>query len=527
MKSIITSISSFEELIKADAIYVDKTDIIYSLLTKTPGMFFCSRPRRFGKTFLLSTLEAIFQGKKELFKGLKIYDSGYDWKKYPVIHIDLGRIQAKNADQLEESLKKEIARISKAYAVEYNEKSIYYDAWSELIQKISEKGDLVILIDEYDKLLSSNIYNPNVEEMRDVLRGFFEVIKAASDHIHFAFITGVTKFSKVSIFSSMNNLNDISLNDDYSLLFGYTENELEHYFGDYIEKGMKSLRLSRKGYLAKVKRKYDGNRFTPRQKATVYNPVSIGSFFFNGGIDFDNYWINTGTTKLLMDVAKHIDFDISKDITTPISKSDITVFDILEMASNTVSPYKYKSLLFQSGYLTIKGISNNNPNAYILDFPNEEVAESYSVNLLAAYSGDNSAGLFRASGISSSFSNGETESAIEEIKKIYASIPYDLLKKADEAHYSTAFFCMMKALGANIGSELETSKGRIDAVLENKKHVYIFEFKYNKTADIALSQIHETKYYEPYIAGKKKVHLIGMNFSSKEKNINEWKEEIL
>ena len=203
MKNIITSISSFEKLIKADAIYVDKTDIIYSLLTKTPGMFFCSRPRRFGKTLLLSTLEAIFKGKKELFKGLKIYEADYDWKEYPVIHIDLGRIQAKNADQLEESLKKEIARISKAYAVEYNEKSIYYDAWSELIQKISEKGDLVILIDEYDKLLSSNIYNPNVEEMRDVLRGFFEVIKAASDHIHFAFITGVTKFSKVSIFSSM------------------------------------------------------------------------------------------------------------------------------------------------------------------------------------------------------------------------------------------------------------------------------------------------------------------------------------
>ena len=360
-----------------------------------------------------------------------------------------------------------------------------------------------------------------------VLRGFFEVIKAQYKLIRFAFITGVTKFSKVSIFSSMNNLIDLSFIREYATLFGYTEEEVKHYFSEYIEQGIKRTGLSYDEYMAKLEKKYNGNRFSPDSEVTVYNPVSIGLFFFYGGEKFDNYWVETGGMKLLMDVAKHIDFDISKDITTPISKSDITVFDILEMASNTVSPYKYKSLLFQSGYLTIKGISKNNPNAYILDFPNEEVAESYSVNLLAAYSGDNSAGIFQASGISSAFSNGETESAIEEIKKIYASIPYDLLKKADEAHYSTAFFCMMKALGANIGSELETSKGRIDAVLENKTHIYIFEFKYNKTADEALSQIHETKYYEPYLRGKKKVHLVGMNFSSKEKNINEWKEEIL
>ena len=382
MKNIITSISSFEKLIKADAIYVDKTDIIYSLLTKTPGMFFCSRPRRFGKTLLLSTLEAIFKGKKELFKGLKIYDTDYDWKEYPVIHIDLGRIQAKNAAQLEESLKTEIETISNDYSVEYNEKLTYYDSWNKLIRKIAERGDLVILIDEYDKLLSSNIYNPNVEEMRDVLRGFFEVIKSASDHIHLAFITGVTKFSKVSIFSSMNNLNDISLDEPYATLFGYTEEEVKHYFSEYIEEGIKRTGLSYDEYMAKLRKNYGEYRFSPDSEVVVYNPVSIGLFFSDGGEHFDNYWIETGGMKVLMDVTKHVDFDISKDITTPISKSDITVFDILEMASNTVSPYKYKSLLFQSGYLTIKGISKNNPNAYILDFPNEEVAEAYTERLL-------------------------------------------------------------------------------------------------------------------------------------------------
>ena len=336
MKNIITSISSFEKLIKADAIYVDKTDIIYSLLTKTPGMFFCSRPRRFGKTLLLSTLEAIFQGKKELFKGLKIYETDYDWKEYPVIHIDLGRIQAKNAAQLEESLKKEIARISKAYSVEYNEKSIYYDAWSELILKISERGDLVILIDEYDKLLSSNIYNPNVEEMRDVLRGFFEVIKSASDHIHLAFITGVTKFSKVSIFSSMNNLNDISMDKEYASLFGYTDDELGSFFGEYIEKGIAATGMSQDEYISVLRKKYDGYRFSPYSEIAVYNPVSIGLFFSKGGENFNNYWIDTGGTKLLMDIAKEVRFDISKDLDTPVRRASIANFDILDMASKRI-----------------------------------------------------------------------------------------------------------------------------------------------------------------------------------------------
>ena len=525
MKNIITSISSFEELIKADAIYVDKTDIIYSLLTKTPGMFFCSRPRRFGKTLLLSTLEAIFQGKKELFKGLKIYDSGYDWKAYPIIHIDLGNVQGSNAEQLMIALKDEMRIISSQYGIKL-ESELPSSMLRELISKISEESKVVILIDEYDKILSSNIYNPNVEEMREVLRGFFEIIKAASAHIHFAFITGVTKFSKVSIFSSMNNLNDITLDEPYATLFGYTEEEVKHYFSEYIEEGIKKTGLSYDEYMAKLEKKYNGNRFSPDSDITVYNPVSVGLFFSKGGKNFNNYWIDTGGMKLLMDVAKHIDFDISKDITTPISKSDITVFDILEMSSNTVSPYQYKSLLFQSGYLTIKSI-NQSGDIFVLDFPNDEVAEAYSENILASYMGNKTGSLFKSSDLRKSFDNGNTEEAIDKLKAVYASIPYDLLKKADEAHYSTAFFCMMKALGANIGSEIETSKGRIDAVLENKTHIYIFEFKYNKTADEALSQIHETKYYEPYLRGKKKVHLIGMNFSSREKNINEWKEEIL
>ena len=526
MKSILIGNPSFENLITNDYIYVDKTDILYNLIKLKGTYFFCSRPRRFGKTLTISTLEAIFQGKKELFKGLKIYETDYDWKEYPVIHIDLGRIQAKNAAQLEESLKKEIARISKAYSVEYNEKSIYYDAWSELILKISERGDLVILIDEYDKLLSSNIYNPNVEEMRDVLRGFFEVIKSASDHIHLAFITGVTKFSKVSIFSSMNNLNDISMDKEYASLFGYTDDELGSFFGEYIEKGIAATGMSQDEYISVLRKKYDGYRFSPYSEIAVYNPVSIGLFFSKGGENFNNYWIDTGGTKLLMDIAKEVRFDISKDLDTPVRRASIANFDILEMASKRISKIKYMTLLQQSGYLTIKEILDKNGNLLRLDFPNDEVEEAYSVILLDVYTDGSGSEYFEPSELYAAFDDGDAEKAIRILKAIYSSVPYDL-EKHREADFSAMFHCMLKAIGARIQSEAETSKGRADAVVETSNNIYIIEFKLDKNADEALSQIHETKYYEPYIAGKKKVHLVGINFSSSEKNINEWKEEIL
>ncbi len=528
MKNIITSISSFEELIKADAIYVDKTDIIYSLLTKTPGMFFCSRPRRFGKTLLLSTLEAIFKGKKELFKGLKIYDTDYDWKEYPVIHIDLGNIDADDATELKKKLLYLLDDIISQYSIKIDRTEYYETNLKRVIEKLAEDNKIVILIDEYDKILSSNIYNPNVEKMRTVLRRFFEIIKAASAHIHFAFITGVTKFSKVSIFSSMNNLRDISLTEEYSTLFGYTEDELNHYFAEYIANGISDSGMTREDYIAALRRKYDGYRFTPRQKDALYNPVSIGSFFADGGIALNNYWIDTGGMMLLMNVAKKVRFDISKDVARAIDIENITTFDILAMASNNISSAKYRSLLFQSGYLTIKGVDEDNKNLLLLDFPNEEVATAYSKNILSLYGGETAADTFSELKIDKCFADGRVGDAIDRLKSIYEAIPCDLSKHADELYYSSIFFSSMKALGALIGSEIETKNGRVDAILKADKHIYIFEFKHDQSADIALKQIHDKGYANQFASDSSKtVHLVGINFSSSEKKINEWKEEIL
>ena len=529
MKSIDVGISSFCKLIEDNNIYVDKTDIIYNLMTCGSTYFFCSRPRRFGKTLTVSTLEAIFKGKKDLFKGLKIYEKDYDWKEYPVIHIDFGQINATDAEMLKKSLKKAVKNLSIEYAVEFDKEAEYYDAWSDLIKKVAKNSKVVILIDEYDKILSSNIYNPEVEKMRDVLRGFFEVIKAQSANLQFVFITGVTKFAKVSIFSSMNNLNDISMDKEYATLFGYTEDELEYYFAEYIEKGLKATGLSYDKYMLKLAEKYDGYRFSPKSNTAVYNPVSIGLFFSKGADSFDNYWIDTGNMKLLMDVAKKVRFDMAKDVASRISRDSITVFDILEIAKSNVSLTSYRSLLFQSGYLTISGVVDRQGKILTLDFPNEEVSEAYSKSILELYVGRDAKEGFTTSDIQLYFEEGNTRDAIETVKAIYESIPYDLSKNADELYYSSIFFSSMKALGAQIGSEIETKNGRVDAILKTEKHIYVFEFKRDESADIALRQIHEKGYANQFDVDRKTktVHLVGINFSSKEKNISEYKEEIL
>ena len=286
MKNIATSISDFEKLIDLNSIYVDKTDYLFDLISKAPGMFFCSRPRRFGKTLTLYTLEAIFKGKKNLFKGLKIFEKNYDWKQHPVIHLDFGIINAIDAQSLEVQLNECVYSIANSYGIKIEYSKFCNINLRRLILGLGKNKDVVILVDEYDKPLTSNIFNPEIERIRGVLRGFFEVIKASTDYIYFAFITGVTKFAKMSVFSSMNNLTDITMDESFSYLFGYTQDEVELYFSDYINKGVKTTGLSLSKYLEKLKNKYDGYSFSPYQKETIYNPVSIGEFFLKGGKSF-------------------------------------------------------------------------------------------------------------------------------------------------------------------------------------------------------------------------------------------------
>ena len=528
MKTINTSYSSFETIINYNFLYVDKTQYIYKMIASGPQMIFCARPRRFGKSLTLSTLEAIFRGKRELFKGLYIDSTDYDWKEYPVIHVDFGLCGAKTAEECATWINGKLDDIASSYGVELPSSS-YYSKFDRLITALSQKSHVVVLIDEYDKMLSNNIYNPEVEAIRDVTRSFFEVIKAKNERLRFVFITGVTKYSKVSIFSSMNNLRDISMSDEYATMFGYTQKELEENFEEYIEQGIKATGNNRETYLNELKYMYDGYRFAPGAE-TVYNPVSVGSFFDEGGKDFNSYWIDTGGTKLLMDIAKKVRFNIAEDLDKPASKSKIASFDIIEMTTGNLTSLKYKALLLQSGYLTIKDTEKKGNDLY-LGFPNKEVQEALSLRFLEVYGGEEVGDNFNSDDLINQFSTGNTKGIIDNLFSVYAAIPYREGQKQIEADYQGMFYAMMIVIHAEVYLEVLTNKGRIDAVVKTPEHVYVIEFKKDESAKKALEQIKDKGCYEQYKAwsnnATRKVHLLGINFSTKERNITNWKEEIL
>lgn len=379
MKKIETENSSFEKLITGGSIYVDKTRYLYNLLRDGGTYYLFTRPHHFGKTLAVSTLKEIFRGRRELFKGLYIDSTDYDWKEYPVIHVDFGLCGAKTAEECETWINGKLDDIASGYGVRLDSSLSYYANLDTLIERLAEREKVVILIDEYDTILSSNIFNPEIEKIGNVLRGFFDVIKASCQNMKFVFITGVTKHSKVS-----NNLMDLTMDDEYSNMLGYTQSELESYFADYIELGIKKSGMEREEYLSQLKEAYDGYRFSPKGE-TLYNPVSIGSFFVNGV----NYWIDTGGMKLLMDLARKVHFNIADDLEKPITTAKIASYDIIEMAGGNVTRLKYKVLLLQLGYLTIKDTRYNGRELY-LDFPNNEVREAYA----EVYGSEESEGIF-------------------------------------------------------------------------------------------------------------------------------------
>ncbi|MDY5968074.1 MAG: AAA family ATPase, partial [Sphaerochaetaceae bacterium] len=520
-KIIKTSTSSFEAMRKQNTVYVDKTEYLYNLIQIEGGYFFLSRPRRFGKSLTLSTLKAIFEGRKELFDGLYIGQTNYEFKKHPVIHIDFGSCQRDNKEGTADWINYELSVIGRGYGIELDSK--YHDANLKnlIIQLYEQHGPVVILIDEYDKPLSDSIDNvQRAVEIRDVLRGFYEVIKSSASYLRFVFITGVTKYSKMSIFSSMNNLNDISIDSRYSTMLGYTQEELEHYFDEGIDEGSKALKLTRSEYLSKIKRTYDGYCFAPNSQ-TVYNPVSVGRFFDEGGEVFRPYWIDTGGQKLLYETAKKIDFDIEADIEKAFDLSDLSSYDIVELVGENVSKKSYNSLLYQSGYLTIK--SSFEEDIAEFDFPNEEVRKAFSKILLPLYIGEKNE--FKGAYALVYLREGKIDEFISTVKSVFAFIPSNIKSKYESA-YQIGFCCMMRSIGAQIRAEEPTNKGRIDAVIETRKYVYIIEFKVNSTADVAIKQIQDKGYAEKYKAVEyqdKTVVLLGINFDTDKNNVTDYK----
>ena len=514
MKRITSSVYTFENIIRDHFLYVDKTEYIWKLIVPPQEMYFLSRPRRFGKSLLVSTLKAIFEGRRELFDGLAISKKEYDWKPYPVIHLDMGNCSAKTPKALEGFIEDRLCDIAAEHGVTLRGQS-NATRFESLISALGKQEKVVILIDEYDKPILNNVTNPEADAILSVLKGFYSTVKTCEDLERFVFITGVTKFCHVSLFSDLNNLTDITMRSDYATMFGYTQSELEHYFSDRIKATAQAQKISEEELKRKLKAWYDGYCFEETSE-TVYNPVSIAKFFENDG-KFDNYWFATGTPSFLMELAKKTDFNFEDAVSKAVPGVTFDAFEIPNIDPVT--------LLLQTGYLTIKSSEIRfNKRWFWLDFPNEEVAESFSTYLLNSYVGrtQREVGSFSAD-LATAFLEGDLNQARKVLEAFFAGVPYTTHKKS-EATFQSIFYAIFRLLGFNIEAESCTNDGRIDAVVQTEDHIYLFEFKLDKD-DSALSQIKEKEYFKKYLLSSKKITLIGVNFDSKKGQLIDWQTE--
>ena len=510
-KELNTGTAIFKDIILNNGMYVDKTVDIYNLINTSKGQFFLSRPRRFGKSMTLSTLKSVFEGDKELFKGLYIYDKPFDWKTHPIIHLSMNRMGCKTAEILNDKLSRAVDRIAKSFKIELAEG----DASSkldELIYEISLTGDkVVVLIDEYDKPILDNVSDrERCEEIRDLLKSFYGQIKANEEYIRFAFLTGVSKFTQVSVFSDLNNLTDITMDKNFASICGFTQEECEHYFAEWITENAETLEISKEAYLAKLKEYYNGIRFSEKPIA-LYNPVSFTNAMKN--CDFKNYWFETGTPTFLLRLIKKNNYDFANVEFIKLAAEDFSSYEIDNL--------DIESLLYQTGYLTIKDYDIESQE-YTLSYPNKEVREAFVKRLAGFYTelpASQMSLIFRT--LYESLQKNSLDDFIESLKVYYANIDYDLKSKTEQC-YHLIFYLVFTNLSFRINTEVKTSKGRMDAVITTPQFIYIFEFKLDESADAAISQIKEREYYQKYLLDQKQLVLVGVNFDSATGQIESW-----
>jgi hypothetical protein len=506
MKPLTTSVYTFSNLIEGGFLYVDKTAGILDLLRPAGAQYFLARPRRFGKSLLVSTLKVIFQGRRELFDGLAIAKTDYPWKPYPVIHLDMGDRQAGTAAMLETSLRDcvdEQAHVLKTGLV----KGTAAARFRELVLKLAERdGKVVILVDEYDKPLLGQLGQPGVREIQSALKAFYGVIKATEAAQRFVLITGVSKFSKVSIFSDLNNLTDLTMNRSAATLLGYTQSELEANFPEHIAALAAALGKSREETLADLRAWYNGYRFH-HEAETVYNPVSVMKCFYER--DFKNYWFETGTPRFLVDLLKD----------QPVSLNDLNV---PETAFSAYEPDRLEPLplLVQTGYLTVKTAALiGDMRYYALGFPNREIEQSFSYWLAQGFAclpaQEMSSALQR---LVRTLQAGDVASMLATLKTFFAQVP-NTITLQHEKYYQTIFFTVFTLIGAMTEAEVSTNIGRIDAVVKTKSDIYLFEFKLGGSAQAAMRQMRAMRYAEPYAADGRRVTLVGVAFSRKARNL--------
>ena len=512
MKAYPLGIQTFEKIINKGLLYIDKTKAIHSLI-RFGGYYFYARPRRFGKSLMLSTIKSIYEGKEELFKGLWI-ENQWDWSKNnPTIHIGFSGMGHRLIG-LEDAINRELDIIANSYNIHLLE-TTYILKFKELIQRLAkQQGKVVLLIDEYDKPIIDYLGEEveTAEKNRNILSAFYSVIKDSDPYIEFMMITGVSKFSKVSIFSELNNLTDITFHKGYLSLTGITQEELEENFEEEITALAKENDLTAVQIKNEIQDWYNG--YSWNGKKFVYNPYSLLSYFEFG--EFKNFWFETGTPSFLMKLMEN---------------QKIVKLENLEVGEVTFSSYNIKHLqliplLFQTGYLTIK--EKKTRDLYILNYPNLEVRASLLQNIIGhlRYS-DYSYSTPTVVQIRKALSDKDLDHLIRLIKSIFKNIPNHIFKTQGEFYYHSLVYLVFYYLGEYIESEINTNNGRLDAVVKTKKYIYVIEFKLDKNGDEALQQIKDKGYAEKYYSDDRQKILIGINFSSQLKTVDSWKHETL
>ena len=511
-------IQSFDRIRNEGYVYVDKTDLIYQLVT-TGSIYFLSRPRRFGKSLLVSTLEHYFLGHKELFKGLAMEQLEQDWLEYPVFHIDFNNTQFEKSGNLE------------------NKINIYLTAWEQIYGALPVKGDLgdrfayvleqahkqtgrraVVLVDEYDKPILDVLDSGKMtveddqeilleEQHRNILKGFYSVFKGADAHLQFVLLTGVTKFSQVSVFSGFNQPDDISMVRDYESLCGITKDELLSVFGDSIHLLADELNLNEEQTIQVLKDRYDGYHFGKRM-TDIFNPFSILKCFRH--LSVEDYWFASGTPTYLVRLLNHSGEQLNEMIGQYYFPEEF-----IDYKATVEQPLP---MIYQSGYLTIKRY-NRDLNTYLLDFPNNEVKKGFLTLVASNYLQSKERVTSWIQQAVMALQRGRLEQFRDQLTAFLASVPYSMRRKQDEREYERyfqyTFYLLLRLLSVyTVYNEMEQSRGRVDCIVETPDYVYIFEFKLDGSAEQALQQIKDKGYARPYLTDTRKLYQIGVNFSS-------------
>ena len=504
-------IQSFENIISDGYAYVDKTALVYKLVSEGK-YYFLSRPRRFGKSLLLSTLKAYYQGKRELFEGLAIAELEKEWKEYPIFHFDFNTGLYTNIEGLTSTIDYQLYSLEKRYGSN-KEGFAIADRFRELISRAYEQTGrkVVILVDEYDKPLLETIGNTELQdEYRKILKSFYGVEKTMDAYIQFAFFTGVTKFSKVSIFSDLNNLSDISLDYRYASICGISEQEIHENFDVEVGNLADENSMTKDECYAKLKSSYDGYHFSV-ESAGMYNPFSLLKTLETKR--FGDYWFATGTPTFLVEVLQHTDYPLDRLTTEDV---DVRTMDSVDAMYRNPLP-----LLFQSGYLTIKDYDPRF-QSYYLGFPNKEVERGFAQFLGTYYFAYGKNGSFTINSFVRDVERGDVDGFMTRLQALFADGDYQVTGTM-EVYFQNTLSVIFKLMGFYTQVERHTSRGRMDVTVQTKDYIYILELKVDKSAEEALQQIEDKQYAAPFASDPRKLFKVGVNFSSEIRGIADWK----